>query len=140
MAALVFPKLQALLPALWPQLGMNPVPLNRLECQVTAHGDGDFFAIHADNGAPGIAHRQVSYVFYFHREPKQFSGGHLRLYHTRIEGGASKCGGLAADIEPPRNSVIIFPSHIHHEVTPIHCASSTLTDQRLTVNGWLYLG
>ena len=140
MAALVFPKLQKLLPTLWPQLGMYPMPLNRLECQITSHGEGDFFGVHTDNGAPAIAYRQLSYVFYFHREPKQFSGGHLRLYHTRIEGGAAKCGSPALDIDPPRNSVIIFPPNIHHEVTPIRCASSALTDQRLTMNGWMFVG
>lgn len=139
MADLIFPKLLALMPKLWPQLRMRPTPLNKLECQITAHGDGDFFDMHIDNGAPSIAHRLVSYVFYFHREPKQFSGGHLRLYHTKIEGGATACGSLAADIDPPGNSIIIFPPNIHHEVTPIRCASSALTDQRLTMNGWMYL-
>lgn len=140
MATLIFPKLQALMPKLWPQLHMRPTPLNKLECQITSHGDGDFFGIHIDNGAPSIAYRQVSYVFYFHREPKQFSGGLLRLYNTLIEGGTAKCGNHAADIDPPRNSVIIFPPSIYHEVTPIRCASSALADQRLTMNGWMFLG
>jgi SM-20-related protein len=140
MAGLVFPKLQALMPSLWPQLNMRPTPLNKLECQITAHGDGDFFGIHIDNGAPSIAYRQVSYVFYFHREPKQFSGGLLRLYNTLIEGGTAKCGSHAVDIDPPGNSVIIFPPSIYHEVTPIRCASSALADQRLTLNGWMFLG
>jgi len=140
MADLIFPKLLALMPTLWSRQQIRPTPLNRLECQITSHGDGDFFGVHIDNGAPSIAHRRVSYVFYFHREPKQFSGGHLRLYHTRIEGGHAKCGSPAIDIDPPRNSVILFPPNIHHEVTPIRCASSALADQRLTMNGWLYLG
>ena len=43
----------------------------------------------------------------------------------------------ASDYDPARNSLIVFPSHCHHEVTPIACGSSALADQRLTVNGWL---
>ncbi len=138
LAAMVMPKLQALLPKLWPQLGVDPMPLANLECQVTAHGDGDFFATHTDNGAPDIAYRRISYVYYFHREPKQFSGGHLCLYNTMIEDGYGRLGRLAADIAPPRNGLMIFPTFIYHGVTPISCASSALTDQRLTMNGWLF--
>lgn len=138
MAAMVLPKLQALIPTLWSQLHLNPMPLNTLECQVTAHGDGDFFATHTDNGAPDIAYRRISYVYYFHREPKQFNGGHLCLYNTLIENGSGTCGQLAADIDPPRNGLMIFPTFIYHGVTPIRCASQALTDQRLTLNGWLF--
>ena len=138
LAGLVMPKLQELVPNLWTQLRIDLVRIKTLECQVTAHGDGDFFATHTDNGMPEIAYRQISYVHYFHREPKQFSGGHLRHYHTLFEDGYGKCGRLAADIDPPRNGLMIFPTFIYHEVSPIGCTSSALADQRLTLNGWLF--
>jgi len=138
LAAMVFPKLQALMPTLWSQLRMDPLNLRTLECQITAHGDGDFFDLHTDNGAPDIAYRKISYVYYFQREPKQFSGGHLFLYHTLFEQGFGKCGQLAEDINPPRNGMVIFPTSIYHKVTPIKCASSALADQRLTMNGWMF--
>jgi SM-20-related protein len=138
LAAMMMPKLQELMPKLWSQLGINPLPLNAMECQVTAHGDGDFFATHTDNGTPEIAHRQISYVYYFHREPKQFSGGHLNLYHTLFQNGYGTCGRRAADIDPPRNGLIIFPTFIYHEVSPIRSASRAFADQRLTLNGWLF--
>lgn len=121
MSDLMLPKLQALMPRLWPQWGIQPQPLTLLECEVTAHGDGDFFALHTDNGMPEIAHRQVSYVYYFHREPKRFSGGQLRLYHTLFQEGHQKCGRLAAEIEPLRNGLMVFPTFIYHEVMPIRC-------------------
>ena len=93
MASIIGPKVFGLMPKLWPRLHLNPLPLNSLECQVTAHGDGDFFATHTDNSPADIAYRRISYVYYFHREPKQFSGGHLCLYNTRIQGGYDTCGG-----------------------------------------------
>jgi len=133
---MVAEKLDRLLPTLWPQLGLPPVPMRRLEYQMTAHGDGDFFDMHTDNGLPDIAHRLISYVYYFHREPKQFTGGHLRLYKTVFANGANTAGALAADIDPPRNGLMVFPCYVHHEVTPTTCASSALGDQRLTINGW----
>lgn len=138
MAALMMPKLQALMPTLWPQLRMAPISINALECQVTAHGDGDFFGTHTDNSPADIAYRRISYVLYFHRDPKQFSGGHLHLYNTLIQNGYGQCGQLGADIDPPRNGLMVFPTHIYHGVTPIQCASSDVTDHRLTLNGWLF--
>ena len=103
---------------------------------MTAHGDGDFFAPHTDNGLPDIAHRFLSYVYYFHQEPKRFTGGHLNLYKTVFANGTNMRGALVADIDPPRNALVVFPSYVHHEVTPIQCSSRALADQRLTINGW----
>ena len=133
---MVAEKLDRLLPQLWPRLGLKPVPMRRLEYQMTAHGDGDFFTSHTDNGLPDIAHRFISYVHYFHQEPKRFAGGHLRLYKTVFANGTNTPGALTVDIDPPRNALIVFPSHVDHEVTPIRCSSSALVDQRLTINGW----
>ncbi len=134
---IIMPKLEALIPNVWAQLGMGPLNIKRLECQISAHGDGDFFNTHTDNGLPDIAHRRVSYVCYIHREPKRFTGGKLRLYRTLLQGNDNKCGTAMIDIDPPGNGIIVFPSHIYHEVTPIQCSSQALTDQRLTINGWL---
>jgi len=131
------PKLNQLAPRFQTDLRMPPLPLNKLECQITAHGDGDFFNTHIDNGLPDIAHRRISYVYYIHQEPKRFTGGILRFYNTLLVGLQNACGAHASDYDPVRNSLIVFPSHCQHEVTPIACASSALADQRLTVNGWL---
>jgi len=136
-APMVVQRLHTVLPHLWQPLAMTPMAFTGVECQMTAHGDGDFFNTHTDNGLPDIAHRYLSYVYYFHREPKQFTGGALRLYKTVIGEGAVKPGDKVIDIDPPRNGLMVFPSWIQHEVTPISCASAALLDQRLTINGWL---
>ena len=131
------PKLNQLAPRFGTDLRLPPLPLKKLECQITAHGDGDFFNTHIDNGLPDIAHRRISYVYYIHQEPKRFTGGVLRFYNTLLEGRQNACGAHASDYDPVRNSLIMFPSHLHHEVTPIVCGTNALADQRLTVNGWL---
>lgn len=132
-------RLHATMPRLWSELKMQPMNFTQMECQLSVHGDGDFFNTHTDNALPDIAHRVISYVYYFHKEPKRFSGGHLRIYKSVIDNGVHGVGDLVADIDPPRNGLIIFPSYIQHEVTPVQCASNDLADQRLTLNGWLSL-
>jgi Rps23 Pro-64 3,4-dihydroxylase Tpa1-like proline 4-hydroxylase len=132
---IIAPKLHASIPTIWSHLRMSPLALSKIEAQISVHGDGDFFLTHTDNALPDIAHRKVSFVYYFHREPKQFAGGQLRFYGT-LPGGANACGQPWVDIDPPQNGLILFPSHCHHEVTLVKCASRELTDQRLTFNGW----
>ncbi len=125
------------MPRIFTALRMPPMNFRSMELQLSAHGDGDYFNTHTDNGLPDIAHRTVSYVYYFHREPKRFTGGHLKLYKTVIHEGTHSFGDLVADIDPPGNGLMVFPSYIQHEVAPIQCLSSALEDQRLTLNGWL---
>lgn len=136
-APMIGRKLFETMPRVWPRLGMAPIAFRTMECQLSAHGDGDFFNTHTDNGLPDIAHRTMSYVYYVHRRPKQYTGGHLRLYKTVIHEGAHSAGDLVVDIDPPYNGLMVFPSYIHHEVTPVRCSSAALADQRLTLNGWL---
>lgn len=125
------------MPRIFAALGVPPMNFRSMELQLSAHGDGDYFNTHTDNGLPDIAHRVISYVYYFHREPKRFTGGHLKLYKTVVHEGTHSFGDLVADIDPPGNGLIVFPSYIQHEVAPVQCASSSIEDQRLTLNGWL---
>jgi SM-20-related protein len=119
------------------RFGIAPFPIADVECQMTAHNDGNYFKLHNDNGSPDTATRVLSYVFYFHNEPKAYSGGEFRLYHSRVENGAYHCGDVAGDIVPKNNSVLFFPSYRHHEVLPVRCPSQRFADGRFTINGWI---
>ncbi len=130
-------RIAALVPEISPALGIAPFQVGDIECQMTAHNDGDYFKLHNDNGSPDTATRVLTYVYYFFAEPKRFTGGQFRLYHSRIIGGAYHLGEHAADIEPKNNSVLFFPSYCHHEVLPVHCASGQFADGRFTINGWV---
>ena len=108
-----------------------------VDCQVTAHNDGDFYGVHNDSGAAGLEHRTISYVYYFRTKPKPFRGGELRLYEVAIENGVYVAGDEHWLIEPKDNSVIFFPSHTMHEVLPVSCRTKQFADSRFTVNGWI---
>ena len=136
-APLVGRRLYETMPRIFQGLKMPPISFRTMECQISVHGDGDFFMTHTDNGLPNIAHRTMSYVYYVHREPKRFTGGQLRIYKTVIHEGLHSAGDLVADIDPPRNGLMVFPSYIQHEVARISCPSSALADLRVTLNGWL---
>lgn len=115
-----------------------------VELELVADGDGAHFVRHSDiptgpgrrplgGDAKGQQDRLLSGVYYFHREPKAFSGGALRLH---------RFGGVDVpedwvDVEPEQNSFVAFPTWAPHEVRPISCPSRDFADSRLAVNAWL---
>ncbi len=130
-------RVRAYLPAALRELGVSPFHVAQIEAQMTAHNDGDFFKAHADSGDQQTAAREITYVYYFHREPKGYTGGELLLYDSRrIDGGLVKAESFSV-IEPRHNSMVFFPSRCHHEVLRVHCPSRKFEDSRFTVNGWV---
>ena len=76
-------RLLIILPLLMKKLGKQMVPLESVECQLTASNDGHFFKNHMDSAADAnLAPRELTCIYYFHGEPKNFGGGELRLYDT----------------------------------------------------------
>lgn len=99
-----------------------------IEVQLTISESGDFFRRHNDSTDAMKPSRQLSYVYYAHREPKQFTGGELVIEAPEGE----------IVVVPERNMLVIFPSIWKHEVHMVHgCAKSPLY-WRITVNGWVH--
>jgi len=130
-------RVRSLQPQLAVAFGMGEFPVDDIECQLTAHNDGDYFKLRNDNGSPDTVDRTISYVYYFHNEPKSFTGGEFRLYNSRIANGRYECGEQAAEVAPKNNSILFFPSHCHHEGLPVRCPSNRFIDNRFTINGWV---
>jgi SM-20-related protein len=117
----------------WPSaarsLGVPRFRASRVVAQLTTHGDGDYYRMHDDNGAPSIARRAITFVYYVHREPRPFAGGELAL--------AGRDDEVAAVVAPLGNSVVFFASGRRHEVRQVR-NDGTFANGRFTVNGWLY--
>ena len=130
-------ELHKILPWVYQRLNITPSSEGRLEKQMTAHNDGDFFKLHNDNGSPDTADRVVSFVYYCNRLPKRFSGGQLRLYDSRVENNFWVAADTFQTVEPMNNSIVFFLSRLLHEVMPIQCDSRAFADSRFTLNGWV---
>jgi SM-20-related protein len=125
------------LPAMVEQLGASRFEPTRLELEMVAHGDGAFYAKHRDTNislGPALSNRRViSAVYYFHRIPKSFSGGALRIYPFA---GGNEASAFA-DIEPTDDTLVFFPSWFPHEVLPVVCPSGRFEDSRFAINCWI---
>jgi len=129
-------KVRAMVPELIGQLRVTPFTTGEIELELVAHNDGAHFALHGDlytGGASARGDRMLSAVYYFHRVPKAFSGGCLRMH--RIGAMPSDMG---VDIAPDQNNLVVFPSWAPHEVLTVHCPSGAFGDSRFAVNCWVY--
>jgi Rps23 Pro-64 3,4-dihydroxylase Tpa1-like proline 4-hydroxylase len=134
---LMLERTKSVLPQVVEKLGMEEFTIAGVEAQITASSDGDFFRFHNDNGNDGVASRYLTFVYFFHREPRQFEGGELRIHDARLEGDAYVRDGHYQTIVPQQNQIVFFPCELMHEITPVKCASRLFADSRFTLNGWL---
>lgn len=137
-ADLISQRIISVLPDVLRQLGLSPFEVMEIETQLTAHNDGHYYKAHDDNASVEHAKRQVSYIYYFNREPKAFSGGELRIYDCHIQNNFwLHRTDVFKTVEPRNNSIVFFFSGYLHEVMPVSCPSRNFADSRFTVNGWL---
>ena len=134
---LMLERIKAVLPQVLHTLGMEEFSVSSSEVQVTASNDGDFFRFHSDNGSERVATRHLTFVYFFHREPRQFEGGELRIHDARLEEGSYVSQGSYQTIVPQQNQILFFPCELLHEITPVRCSSGLFADSRFTLNGWL---
>jgi SM-20-related protein len=130
-------RVRSLTPRLAQGLGVGELAIDDIESQLTTSNDGDYFRMHNDSGSPDTVSRALTYVYYFNKEPKGYSGGVFRLFNSRLVDGRYECGDKAADLEPKNNSILFFPSFCNHEVLPVSCPSKKFIDGRFTINGWV---
>ena len=119
-------------------LGHPYFDVSRLESQFTASNDGDYFRAHNDDTHANLPRRELSYVCFFHREPRPFDGGELLIYDSVERGGVEEPIAMRKRIVPEQGTMVVFPSACLHEVLPVRCSSRAFADSRFTLNGWLH--
>ncbi|MFN6460424.1 MAG: 2OG-Fe(II) oxygenase [Nostoc sp. DedVER02] len=134
---LILERIQAVIPDIISKLNLPSFSISTIEGQLTAHNDGNYYKLHNDNGSPDTATRELTYVYYFYREPKSFSGGELLIYDSTIENNVYINAETFKTVEPRNNSIIFFLSRYMHEVLPVNCPSQAFGDSRFTINGWV---
>lgn len=136
--SLVREKIAAVAPQIFAKLGIETFDIQIFEIEMIASYDGCYFTAHTDNAYPQTAFRQVSCVYYFHKDPKPYRGGELRIYDTqRIKSNPPLIQGAFEEVEPINNSMVFFPSSCLHEILPVFSPTQSFADSRFTINTWL---
>lgn len=125
-------------PELARALGVAAFEVEQIQLSLIAYNDGDFYRAHVDTepsrdreDVERIGDRVLSAVYYFHREPRAYSGGALRLH------AFNPASDRFEDVAPEQNSLIAFASFARHEVRPVICPSRGFEDSRFAINCWV---
>ena len=130
-------RVRSVTPNVLPELRVQPITVGVVEAQVTASIDGSFFGVHTDADRQKVPKRYLTYVYYFNRHPKAFSGGELRVYDDVLRNSKLARGETFQVIEPLHNRLVLFWARTMHEVMPVRMPSGAFGDARFTVNGWV---
>lgn len=111
------------------QLGLPPFEFDHIEMHLTSHNHSEFYKPHIDNGNGPLKNRVMTFVYYFHSIPREFTGGQLLFLHNKPK---------PFIVEPHNNSIVFFNSSLMHAVHPVNCPSGQFEHGRFTLNGWIW--
>jgi hypothetical protein len=126
---------QALPPAL-AHMKSPSFPVGEIELQVAVSSDGDYFRMHRDSGEDST--REITFVYFFYREPRRFYGGELRIFDNVEVDGKSVPTDRSQLLSPRQDVAVFFPSRNEHEVLAVRVPSQAFGDGRFTVTGWVH--
>jgi len=109
-------------------LGLEPFAIQEIELGMTAHNDGDYYLWHQDTYNQEVRPRVISFVYYFHKLPKPYSGGELAIYPKNLSPEV---------IVPQNNMMVFFRSGDLHEVRKIVNPGAAFENCRFSVHGFI---
>jgi SM-20-related protein len=131
-------RLMTFMPQILAGLGIHSFDVSQLEIQLTGTNNSEFFRMHTDNDAPQVARRLITFVYFFYREPRGFSGGELRIHDSYRSEDKTLASGPYRIVYPQQNQIVFFYSGTLHEILPVGCPTGQFADSRFTVNGWFH--
>lgn len=130
-------KLQPLLDDLLLLFSIPAMPHKEIETKMTAHSQGGFFGIHQDGFKDhGGSERYLSWIYYFHPQPKRYAGGDLILFDSNRQrenhrfDDAKYTRYVTVD-----NQLVCFPSCFFHAVTPVELLRPDFECNRFAISG-----
>jgi len=130
-------RLESVLPDILRALDVAMPPAHRFELSVTAHGHNDYFRAHRDNSTGDLRQRTISLVYYFHAQPRPFTGGQLVLFDAAVEGENKVQGAGYRTLAPTDDTLVAFRSDSFHQVKAVRCEQGGFADGRFTITCWL---
>ena len=131
-------RLESSFPRIFAELCRESFSCRHIETMLSASNDGEFFKRHSDNGVDNLRTREITFAYYFSREPQAFAGGELRIYTSFVRAILARSPIRFETIAPLQNRIVFFPSCMLHEVLPVRCPSRAFADSRFSVTGWIH--
>jgi SM-20-related protein len=127
---------RSLVPQLVTAFGIGAFAVGEIDCALAVQRDGAGLGRQSQDGSVGV----INFLYTFHGEAGEFSGGEFRLYGGRIGEARPEGAAPVAEIRPKNNSILLFPSQCPHEVLPLRCPTNRFAEARFAVFGTVRRG
>jgi hypothetical protein len=107
-----------------------------VELQFRLFAVGDTRAVCWDANSAGLLHM----IYHFHKQPKGFTGGGVRLFDGRSENGIRRATASFRDLEIGDNDLLIFPEDVVSAGLPVRCPTRAFEDGLFVIHGTLRRG
>ena len=129
----LLPRIEQVIPEILTRLRLEDPGRYRITMNLRVYPAGGFYTIHCDNRDEPFRDRVLSFICFFHPEPRRFSGGDLLLYDSNQRGGHPV--PAFSRIEPFRGGIVFFMCEGWHQVTPVECDSDDFGAGRFVLSG-----
>ena len=129
----LLPRIEHAIPEIVARLRLEDPGRYRIEMNMRVYPASGFYTIHCDSRAGLFRDRVLSFICFFHPEPRRFSGGDLLLYDSNQRGGHPV--PAFSRIEPLRGGIVFFMCEDWHQVTPVECDSEDFGAGRFVLSG-----
>lgn len=132
---LIQPRVAERLAEFCSRLGVAPFAAGNHRLRLDYTPDQGFGSVHQDVGFGA----KLSYLYYFHTHPKQYSGGDLILFDFDRHAGAPALHRFTRVVNQD-NLLVVFRPQDFHQVTKVHALAKPLLprDSRLSVCGFVH--
>jgi len=107
-----------------------------IELEFRLFAIGDTQTVSWDPNPADILHM----MYHFHKQPKGFTGGGIRLFDGRIENGMRRPTASFRDVEIGDNNLLIFPENVISAGLPVRCPTRSFADGLFGIRGSLRRG
>ena len=127
------PRIEQVIPEILTRLRLEDPGRYHITMNMRVYPAGGFYTVHRDNSVASHRDRVLSFICFFHPEPRRFSGGDFLLYDSNQRGGHPV--PAFSRIEPFRGGIVFFMSEDWHQVTPVECDADDFGAGRFVLSG-----
>lgn len=110
-------------------LEMKRFSWGKIDYSCVHYGNGAFFKTHRDLVPNQPGPRMLSFVYFFHGEPKAFQGGDLVFFDEAYR--------EIGRVSPVSGRLVVFRSTTPHEVEPVEMVDSAFSGGRFAITGFI---
>ena len=127
------PHIQAILPRMISDLDLPEFEIREIHLSMSLTRNAGFGKPHRDDVNSGA---MISFLYYFHSQPKQFTGGDLMLYDRQVDPNAAVISEATRFVHAD-NLLVAFPCNAVHEITRVECPSPEFGHGRFAIAGFV---